>query len=84
MAWSRDPSPPRQVTVRLRTPAPQLTEHCKDRAVSTSWSSPSWSPTSLAQRADSTLLPHAQFPGPERPSHPPAVTQPEPWLQIPS
>lgn len=27
VAWSREPSSPRQVTLRLRTPAPQLTEH---------------------------------------------------------
>lgn len=32
-AWSGDPSSLRQVTLRLRTPAPQLTEHCKDQAV---------------------------------------------------
>lgn len=32
VAWSRDPSSPWQVTLRLRTPAPQLTEHCKDGA----------------------------------------------------
>ena len=60
MAWSRDPSSPRQVTLRLRTPAPQLTEHCEDRAVSASWSLPSWGPTSLAWRADSALWPQAQ------------------------
>lgn len=60
MAWSRDPSSPRQVTLRLRTPTPQLTEHCEDRAVSVSWSSPSWGPTSLAWRADSAPGPQAQ------------------------
>lgn len=60
VAWSRDPSSPRQVTLRLRTPAPQLTEHCEDLAVSASWSSPSWEPISLAWRADSTPWPQAQ------------------------
>lgn len=40
VAWSRDPSSLWQVTLRLRTPAPQLTEHCKDQAVGGSWSSP--------------------------------------------
>lgn len=40
VAWSRDPSSPRQVTLRFRIPAPQLTEHCKDQAVSRSSSSP--------------------------------------------
>ena len=54
VAWSRDPSSPWQVTLRLRTPAPQLTEHCKDQAVSTGLAhgsqagQDSWRPSSLA------------------------------------
>lgn len=40
VAGSSDPSALRQVTLLLRTPAPQLTEHCKDQAVSGGLSSP--------------------------------------------
>lgn len=70
MAWSKDPWWPRQVTLLLRTPAPQLTEHCKDQAISRSLSlprgaMPGWTAGGpLAWRADSILLPmsnsHAQ------------------------
>lgn len=59
-ACSRDPSSPRQVTLLLRIPAPQLTEHCKDQAVSSSFSpqEPRWvRPTGPAWRVDGTLLP---------------------------
>lgn len=31
MAWTGDPPAPRQVTLLFRMPAPQVTEHCKDR-----------------------------------------------------
>lgn len=59
-AWSRDPSSPRQVTLRLRTPAPQLTEHCKDQAVGGSL----------------FVLPRPEWPcqvrQPDPPTHPPA------------
>lgn len=62
MAWSRDPWSPRQVTLLFRTPEPQLTEHCKDQAISGSLSllrkaMLDWTATGLTWRADSTLLP---------------------------
>lgn len=86
VAWSTDPSSPWQVTVRLRTPEPQLTEHCKDPAVSRS-SPPPPPPTQGSHaRLDSWRSgmkggqhsrAHVQLPSPERLTEPSEATQPE-------
>lgn len=61
-AGSIDPSSPWQVTLRLRMPAPQVTEHCKSQLSTQAAPSPEepprgqQRPTSLARRAECTLL----------------------------
>lgn len=84
MARSKDPWSPRQVTLRLRMPAPQVTEHCKDRLSATAHSNPEdphWVEQLEAHQPgmESRQYPTAciPFPGPERLSHFPEVTQPD-------
>lgn len=40
VAWTRDSPSPRQVTLLFLMPAPQVTEHCKDRLLAGTSSSP--------------------------------------------
>lgn len=81
VVWSRDPSSPRQVTLRFRIPAPQLTEHCKDQAVSRSLSSPRGAVPGQTARGPTAGTEGgwpstAHILGSEKPSHSSEVTQP--------